>query len=789
MSLNRAEAIDRQFVERVRSLATPAVAQPAPDAPIRDGLCLTGRKLVELFDAQMTCRHLDLIARVLRGRDAGYYTIGSAGHEGNVVLGELVRHTDPSFLHYRSGALMAQRSRQFAGIDPILDTLLSQAASTDDPIAGGRHKVWGSRPLWVPPQTSTIASHLPKAVGAAIAIGRARRLKLELPAPADSIVMCSFGDASVNHAVAQTAFNSAAWTACQKIPVPILFVCEDNGIGISVRTPPGWVETRMRNQPCFTYVPGDGLDLVEAYEAAARAVELCRRHRSPVFLHLRTIRMLGHAGSDVETEYHTTAEIEEVERRDPLLRSAQIVVESGLMTADEVLARYEAIRTRAAEVAEDVVKRPKLKTAAEVMAPLAPYHAEAVHEEATRHRGQAARPAAAGGLRDEATEGVAREGISETERARRDSRTSDSRTSDARPRHMAVLINRALHEALEKYPQAILFGEDVAKKGGVYHVTADLWERFGPGRVFNTLLDETTILGLAIGAAHVGFLSIPEIQYLAYYHNAQDQIRGEACSLQFFSKDQFRNPMVLRIAGLAYQRGFGGHFHNDNSIAALRDVPGLIVAAPCRGDDAVGMLRTCLALARIDGRVVAFVEPIALYMTKDLHADGDGGWLCEFPPPGEAIPLGECCVYDEESNDLTIVTYANGVYLSLRAGRTLAEQHRIEARVVDIRWLNPINHDFIAEQARATGRVLVVDECRRAGGLGEAIIAGLVQRCPEVSMSLVAAEDTYVPLGPAMRVVMPTEDRVVEAARQVISAGRQSASKAKAAPGKARART
>ncbi len=136
--------------------------------------------------------------------------------------------------------------------------------------------------------------------------------------------------------------------------------------------------------------------------------------------------------------------------------------------------------------------------------------------------------------------------------------------------------------------------------------------------MFNTLLDETIILGLAQGFANMGMLPVPEIQYLAYFHNACDQIRGEAASLQFFSNNQYRNPMVVRIAGLGYQRGFGGHFHNDNSIAALRDIPGLVVGCASRGDDAAMMLRTLAALAKVDGRVTVFLEPIALYMTKDL---------------------------------------------------------------------------------------------------------------------------------------------------------------------------
>ena len=105
-------------------------------------------------------------------------------------------------------------------------------------------------------------------------------------------------------------------------------------------------------------------------------------------------------------------------------------------------------------------------------------------------------------------------------------------------------------------------------------MTRGLQKKFGAARVFDTILDEQTILGLALGAGLNGLLPIPEIQYLAYLHNALDQIRGEAATLQFFSNGQYRNPMIVRVAGYGYQKGFGGHFHNDDSVAALLDIPG-----------------------------------------------------------------------------------------------------------------------------------------------------------------------------------------------------------------------
>ena len=127
-----------------------------------------------------------------------------------------------------------------------------------------------------------------------------------------------------------------------------------------------------------------------------------------------------------------------------------------------------------------------------------------------------------------------------------------------------------------------MFGEDVAAKGGVYGVTRGLLKRAGAARVFDTVLDEQSILGLALGAGVTGLLPVPEIQYLAYLHNAEDQLRGEAATLQFFSQGQYRNPLVVRIAGYGYQKGFGGHFHNDDAVGVLRDIPGLVIASPAR---------------------------------------------------------------------------------------------------------------------------------------------------------------------------------------------------------------
>jgi 2-oxoisovalerate dehydrogenase E1 component len=746
-NVNRAQVCDENFVEYVRGYAGPVAQRPRGDAPVLPGSLCSAADFLALFESQLISRHLDLMARVLRVQNKVYYTIGSSGHEGNAMVARLTRHTDPAFLHYRSGGFMAERFRKLPGMDPIMDSALSFAASKDDPASGGRHKVWGSRPLWVLPQTSTIASHLPKALGTALAIEQARRIGHTLPVPADSIAICSFGDASSNHATAQAAFNAAQWTDYQKLPAPVLFVCEDNGIGISVKTPNGWVANAFQHRPNLAYFFADGLDLASGYEQVARAVMHCRTTRQPTFLHLKTTRIMGHAGTDFEVEYRPIEELVAVEASDPLLRSAEIALASGLFTPDELLAHYESIRARCMAAAEHADRTPKLKTREEVMRPLAPFSADRVHAEATRADYAAQRLAVFG--------------------------SEKQLPEQLPPRHLAIQINNALHDIFCKYPETLLFGEDVAQKGGVYTVTKGLHKAFKGTRVFNTLLDETTILGLAQGYANMGMLPIPEIQYLAYYHNACDQIRGEAASLQFFSNGQYANPMVVRMAGLGYQRGFGGHFHNDNSIAALRDIPGLTIACPSRGDDAAGMLRTLVAMSKVDGRVGVFLEPIALYMTKDLYEAGDGGWLTAYPALDHAVPYGEERVYAGDAADLLVITFGNGVPMALRAARSVEAQTGKRTRVIDLRWLQPLNTAAIVRHAAQCARILVLDEGRRSAGVGEGVMTALIEGGQGGKPIVrVVGDDTYTPLAAAANLILPTDETVAAALLELANAQR-----------------
>ena len=656
--MDRADIVHQNFLRRV---AEQDLGFKTSDLSLAEA-GLTNEQLVSLFYSQALSRQLDRKSRKMQAKGQGFYTIGSSGHEGSAAIASAFRPGDMAFLHYRDAAFQIARAAQVPGQTPLWDMLLSFSTAISDPISGGRHKVLGSKALTIPPQTSTIASHLPKAVGTAYSVGMAKRIKPEHQALADdAIVLCGFGDASLNHASSQAAFNTTCWNAFQGIPLPLVFICEDNGIGISVKTPVGWVEATMSNRPGLEYFKCNGLDIIDTYATAKKVADWVRRTRQPSFLYISFVRLYGHAGPDVQTSYLSNEHIENAEAHDPLLYSAKILIESAGLSASEVISIYNRIGDRVERAAEQIIKLPRLQTAEQVMASIVP----------PKRRCEPVLPAS-------------------KEQRQSTFGTADTQALD-KPQHMAKMINFALTDLMMDHKEVVLAGEDVGRKGGVYGVTQHLQKRFGVSRVSDTLLDEQSILGLAIGMAHNGFVPIAEIQFLAYLHNAEDQLRGEAATLPFFSNGQFCNPMVIRVAGLGYQRGFGGHFHNDNSLAVLRDIPGIVIACPSNGYDAVLMLRESIRLAREEQRVVVFVEPIALYMTRDLHQPDDSLWTHQYPIVGNqpALTLDSVGVRGD-GKDLAIISYANGFYLSAQAAKILLETHSIACRIIDSRWIAPL---------------------------------------------------------------------------------------------------
>ena len=712
------DAIDEHFTREVRALPDPG--RGLPDVPeIRAG------QLVALFRAQAQSRHLDFAARWLEARGDGFYTIGSAGHESNAALGLLSAPTDPALLHYRSGGFYAARAAGNPAVDPVRDVLRSLTASAADPMSGGRHKVVGHPALHIVPQTSTIASHLPRAVGLGFALGLARRQGRPTPWPDDAVVVCSVGDASLNHSTAAGALNAAAYVHRLGLACPVLVVCEDNGIGISTPTPSGWPETVLGSLPGVPCHAAEGSDPEALLDVAAAALDDVRAAAGPAVLHLRTVRLMGHAGSDVEIAYRSRGAIEADYARDPLLGTARRWSGTASARRDDVLADYEAARAR--------LMAPPRRSGTSRASPRGPR---------SWHRWPSPEPAAA---RRRPVAGVPGE---------------DALT-------LAQAINRTLADALADHDDVLVLGQDVGRKGGVYGVTRGLHKRFGSAarpRHAARRADHPRhgARGEPGGLPPRPGDPVPRLPA---------QRRGPAARRGGVARASSRTAstataMVVRVAGLRLparlrralpQRQLGrraARHPGDRRRGA--QPPGR------RAGDAPDLPRP----GPRDGRVCVVVEPIARYHARDL-VEGDGLWTAGYS--ADPVPLGEVGLYGEPGTaDLLIATYGNGVHLSLRAAAAL-EQHGITTSVLDLRWLTPLPLASLAAVSEQARRVLVVDEGRASGGVGESVVAALVDAGCAAPLARVASADSYVPLGPAAGLVLLSEDDIVTAARRLVA--------------------
>ena len=745
--------LDERFREAVSALQPPE-SRRDPGAPVRAGTALTGAQARDLFDAQLTARHLDLAARWLRSFNEGFHSTGSAGHEGNAAVAAALRADDPVLLDHRSAAFYCVRAVHHRNPDgpstavpdpakrledAARDVLRGVVASVRDPLTGGRDKLFGNPALHLIPALSTPGGHLPRAAGLAAALSRATAA----PWPADAIVVASFSAAGAAGPGAAAALQAAArWDHAGR-PVPLLLVCEDDG-GADL------AGALLDGRPGVRYSAADGGDLAAAYDAAVEAAAFVRGERRPAVLRLATVHLLGGPGDPGPGDPGPGPgpALDPVDM-DPLIGTARLLVAAGLLDADDVITRYDEVGWQVRKAAEEVLGEPKLASVGEIVSSLAPRRplriAHAVAEAADRAAGPGApaRSAAFGGRLPE----------------------------QAGPMTLAQTIGATLTDALAATLGLLVLGPD-ATRGGPHGVTAGLGGH-GGDRVFDSLPDATSTLGLALGAGLAGLLPVPEVAGLAALHSAAEQWRTEAATMSYLSAGAYRNPMVLRVPGLAQPLGLGGHLANDNSVAALRDVPGLVVAVPARAADAAPMLRSCLAAAEVDGTVSVFLEPVALYQTRDLYQQGDSEWLAAYPDPGtwaaDHIPIGRARIYGlGTAQDLTIVTYGNGVRMSLWVAAQLAADG-YGSRVVDLRWLSPLPVADLVREAAATGRVLIVDETRRSGGVGEGVLAALVDGAFVGSVRRVAAADAPVPLGPAAQQVLVGEDAITQGAHALLA--------------------
>ena len=310
----------------------------------------------------------------------------------------------------------------------------------------------------------------------------------------------------------------------------------------------------------------------------------------------------------------------------------------------------------------------------------------------------------------------------------------------------AQALNQALREELRTDPRVFLMGEDIGLHGGIFRVTADLFAEFGAERIRDTPISESGFIGLGIGAAIAGMRPVVELLFMDFALVAADQIVNQAAKLRYMAGGTLSVPIVIRA-----QQGGGrgnGAQHSQSFESWMAQIPGLIVIAPSTPADAKGLLKAAIRA----GNPVVFIEHKLLYNTKGEVADGE-----------HVLPIGRADI-KRSGRDVTIVAYSRMLLLALEAAMQLADKG-IEAEVIDLRTIEPLDMDTVIASVKGTGRLLVVHEAHSNCGVGAEIIARMYEQAPDalvVPARRLGAKHVPIPVAEVLEnFVLPQVDDIV----------------------------
>ncbi|MCJ7726366.1 MAG: dehydrogenase E1 component subunit alpha/beta, partial [Acidimicrobiia bacterium] len=478
------------------------------------------------------------------------------------------------------------------------------------------------------------------------------------------VVLATGGEGSTSEGDFHEGLNIAG---LKKLPV--IFLIENNLYSISVPSDQQ-IAGDLTDRAIGYGIPAvsvDGNEVLDVYEAVKTAADRARAGGGPTFIEARTYRYYAHTSDDDDKQYRSPAEVEEWRRKDPIGILRQYLIESRLL--DE--AGEDAIDAEAAAAVAGAVERA-------AAAPDASDAFSMVYAAPIENLEPATRPDPV----------VAGEEI-----------------------NLVTAVNRALAEIMAAHPETTIFGEDVADpKGGVFRATVGLTDSFGPERSFNMPIAESSIIGVGIGMAAAGGKPIADIQFADFIHPAWNQIVSEAARLHYRSAGGWTCPMVIRTP---YGGGIHGALYHSQSIEGFyAHVPGLKVVVPSTPADAKGLLWSAVE----DPDPVLFLEPKKLYrLVKGPY------------PAGEyRVPIGKAALR-RAGRDLTIIAYGTMAHFALEAAEQMAAQG-IEAEVLDLRSIRPLDWASIEAAVRRTGKILIVHEDNEFAGFGAEVAAQIADK-------------------------------------------------------------
>ncbi|UCD16274.1 MAG: hypothetical protein JSV44_07335, partial [Candidatus Zixiibacteriota bacterium] len=461
----------------------------------------------------------------------------------------------------------------------------------------------------------------------------------------------------------------------------------------------------------------DGTDIKESIRSFEEMLDYVRSGGGPAIANIKVVRMESHSGSDDQTHYMEPGEQQRHFENDPLHKVALDLINDNVLTIKDILHMFKEIDEEVKEISAATTADVQYKNIENILGKVYSYSHKSAEER------WAKLIANQGGRRIEMYRQFCERGFFDT----------PDLPENQPPMLMRKAINYCLFDLMMLSDDVILFGEDVADfpreifakgervikelkgKGGVFLVTRHLQRAFGADRVFNTPLDEAGILGRAVGHAFQGRIPIPEIQFIDYFSPGYQQLKDRIATCYQRSNTSFRMPMVIRTSYGGYKQGAGAMWHSEANLGSFINIPGLHVIIPSNAADAVGLLRTAL----VSGDPCIFCEAVALYNRRDWEGHNI---MAKYPPLDWLIPFGRAEIYNKSAADMVIISYGITLPISLKAADILAEKG-INARVVDLRTVKPIDWDGIEKAVKDCARVLVVAEDRFHGGVGPTIAA------------------------------------------------------------------
>jgi len=628
-----------------------------------------------------------------------------AGHDGiQLAIGQVFTvGKDHLFPYYRD--MLTAISAGLTAEEIILNGL----SKKDDIASGGRHMSnHFAKPEWnIHNVSSATGNHTLHAVGVARAMKYYK---------SGGVAISSQGESSTSEGYVYEAINGAS-----NEELPVIFVFQDNGYGISVpkedQTANYYAATNFEGFKNLRIIYCNGLDVFSSMNAMAMAKKHVLETGKPVIVHAHCVRMHSHSNSDRHELYRDDTEIDEARGRDPLQKFRKRLLFSEIFSEDELNALDEKAKKEISAAHKKVIMMPDPDPATifdhVIPAPYIPVNfPEGLHQET------------------------------------------------GTPKKLIQALNDTLKEEFRLNPDTFIWGQDVAnkEKGGVFNVTKGMQQEFGPDRVFNGPIAEDYIVGTANGMSRFSDkirIVIEGAEFADYFWPGMEQF-VEMTHDYWRSNGQFVSNVTIRLASGGYIGG--GLYHSQSIEGALSTFPGIRIVYPSFADDAAGLLRTSI---RSKGPTV-FMEPKTLY--NDPVAE-------TFVPEGFEVPFGKARIR-REGKDLSIITYGNTTHMSIQAAGKIEKELGKQVEVLDLRSLIPLDKQAVLDSVKKTGRALIVHEDKVFAGFGGEIAAMITEEAFEfLDAPVKRVGSTFTPVGfnrILERAILPNSDKIYHAAAELL---------------------